>query len=52
MSFLRLTLDAPVIHQQEYAALSGRYGLQMDFASVPQLIASHGLVGAPPPQPD
>jgi mannose-6-phosphate isomerase-like protein (cupin superfamily) len=37
---------------EEYAALSGRYGLQMDFASVPQLVASHGLVGAPRPGPD
>ena len=36
---------------EEYTALSGRYGLQMDFASVPKLLASHGLVGAPPPEP-
>jgi hypothetical protein len=31
------------------AALAERYGLEMDFASVPRLAAEHGLDLGPPP---
>ena len=33
---------------EAFAALSERYGLDMDFASVPRLVAEHGL--EPPPE--
>jgi len=40
--------EGPPPNPQEVATLAARYGLELDFASVPRLVEQHGLRFGPP----
>ena len=47
----RLLMDLLTEEEEAFAALSERYGLELDFDRVPRLVATHGLVAAGDPRP-